>query len=91
MWQCAQTCVIDCAIIYFLSRLSTNASLFHLVQLTSASATEGRRTEDIPRLLSPPEKADRCPPGPPATFADARLTYANVNDCNIGWKRLAFM
>ena len=58
MWQCAQTCVIDCAIIYYLSRLSTNARRFHLVQLTSASTTEGRRTEDIPRLLSPPEKAD---------------------------------
>jgi hypothetical protein len=32
--QCAQTWVIDCAMIYFLSRGSTNASLFHLVQLS---------------------------------------------------------
>jgi hypothetical protein len=42
----------------FLSILSTDARRFNLVQLTGASAKEGRIPEDIPRLLSPPEKAD---------------------------------
>jgi len=62
----------------------------------STSATERRRTEDIPRLWSPPEKADPARRAAAllagsATFADARLTYANTKDCNIGWKRLAFI